>query len=217
MPTFDTAAAGALNRDVIRAADFAFFDFSGAPLRVTTFGADVTVTASGDSELDGTYSAVSAKLVDLGEVSHGEGGSGTLVAQLSGILTLDADMLADIADTTKWRGRVIRRWKRLYDENDATVGAFAPYYTGYMVSVEILPSRESQIIRVQCENYLAMLKQPSNRTYLGQKNYDSADTSAAATISAANGASRGPGAAVGGNGGGGGGRDGGIARQLRLH
>jgi hypothetical protein len=200
MPPFDAPSAAALAQEVIRAADFAFFDFFGDPLRVTSFGMDVTVTGSGDPELDGTYSSISSKVIDLGDVDQKEGGSGTLICSLSGMLSLDQDLLAEIADTSQWRGRTVRRWKRLYDASNAAVGAFVPYYTGYMVSVEILPSAETQTIRLQCENYLALLNRASNRSYLGQREFDSGDLSAAATIGAANGASAGPGAAAGGGG-----------------
>jgi hypothetical protein len=203
VPPFDATAVTALDQPVIRAADFVFLDFLGDPLRATTFGADVTVSGSGDSELDGTYSSVSATVLSLGEIGQKEGGSETMVVELSGILSIDSALLAEIADTSKWRGRPIRRWKRLYDESNAALGAFAPIYTGYMVSVEIVPSPESQSIRLHCENYLALLSQASNRSYLGQKDYDPADTSAQATIGAANGATNGPAALVTPGGGGG--------------
>jgi hypothetical protein len=74
-----------------------------------------------------------------------------------------------------------------------------PYYTGYMTSVGIADSPKTQAIRLSVENYLAAFNQASNRSYLGQKDYDSADTSAAATIAAANGARHAGGVASGGS------------------
>jgi hypothetical protein len=70
-----------------------------------------------------------------------------------------------------------------------------PFYTGYMAAVSILPAPKGQTIQLQIENYLAAFNQASNRSYQGQKDYDPADTSAAATLAAANGA-RGPGGAT---------------------
>jgi hypothetical protein len=203
MPAFDATAAAALNASVIRAADFLFLDILGDPIRVTTFGGGVVVAGSGDPELDGTYSGVSSKILDVGEVEQEEGGSGSLVVTLSGILSLDSALLAEIGDRSKWQGRVIRRWKRLFDENDASIGAFVPTYTGYMVSVEIIPSPKTQTIRLTCENYRVLLSGPSGRSYLRQQDFDAADTSAAASMGAANRAravGTGVGAASGGGG-----------------
>lgn len=195
MPAFDAPAAAALAQATIIPAEFVFVDF-GDPLRVTTFGRDVTVTGSGDPELDGTYSAVSAKLLEFGETTQKEGGSEQFTVTMSGILSIDPELLAAIGDVSKWRGRVIRRWKRLYDEADVAIGAFVPHETGYMLQPEILPSPEAQTIRMHCANYLAAFSQASGRSYLGQADYDAADQSARATIGAANNATSGPAAGV---------------------
>jgi hypothetical protein len=67
-----------------------------------------------------------------------------------------------------------------------------------MSSVQLKASASTQTIELSVENYLAYTTQPSNRSYLNQKDYDPADNSAAATIAAANGLKRNTGASPGG-------------------
>jgi hypothetical protein len=82
-------------------------------------------------------------------------------------------------------------WFAVYDAAGVTQqGAIVPYYTGYMSSIDS-SQPETQTIRLSVENYLAAFNQASNRSYLNQKDYDSADVSAAATLAAANGARHG--------------------------
>jgi len=126
-------------------------------------------------------------VIDVGPVNHADGGSDTVTIELSGIITIDTDLLNEIGDVSKWRGRVVRLWFQIYDENNAAQGAIVPYYTGYMSAVEIEPSPERQVIRLKVENYLATLNHASNRSYMNQADYDSLDSSAAATLAAANG------------------------------
>ena len=191
MPTMDSAAKAALDQTVICPAFFIYLDIQGDPIRVTTFGQDVTFSGTGDADLDGlTFSSVSSEVLSVGEVENSEGGSDTLLVDLSGVVTIDTALLNDIGNTSKWRGRPCRLWFRIYDENDVAQGAIVPYYTGYASAVEIFPSPETQMIRLKVENYLAAFNQASNRSYLNQKDYDSADTSAQATIAAANGTRR---------------------------
>lgn len=198
MPDFDTDAAAALDQDVIRPAFFVYLDIDTYPVRVTTFGASVTFSGTGDTDLDGeTFSAIDPTVIDVGDVVNREGGSETLTVTLSGILEFDSETMNLIGDTANWRGQVARLWMRLHDPDGSEIGAIVPYYTGRMVAVDFLPSPETQTIELRIENYLAALNQASNRTYLSQKDYDSGDLSAQATIGAANGASTGPGALAG--------------------
>ena len=52
-------------------------------------------------------------------------------------------------------------------------------------------------MKLSIENYLAFYSEASNRSYQNQADYDAADTSAAATMAAANGLQRGSGASAG--------------------
>jgi hypothetical protein len=188
VPQMDNTAKAALEGSVIAPAFFIFLDIEDDPIRITTFGANVTVTGNADAELNGTYIAVDHRVLDISSVSHSDGGSDTVTVDLSGLVTIDSQLLSDIGDQSKWRGRPIRLWFRLHDEANAPQGAFVPYYTGFASAVEIHPSPKSQVIRLKVENYLAAFNQASNRSYLNQKDYDPSDTSASASIAAANGA-----------------------------
>ena len=203
--------------DPARPIFFAFLDFDGDPVRVTTAGYSVAFSGTGDPDLDGkTYSALDPRFIDVGEVGYREGGSETLTCSLSGILGLDSDTLSLIGDRSKWQGRPARLWVLLKDEAGTQQGAVAPYYSGYMSEVEILPAPDEQTIRLRIEHYLAALNTASNRTYLSQSRFDAADQSAKASTGAANAGKAGPGAATvpGGTYGGAGGSGGGGGAQL---
>lgn len=202
MPFLDATAKAALANPVVAPAFYIFIDYVGDPVRVTTYGADVAFAATGDADLDGfTFSSVDPTVLSVGDVSNSEGGSDTVTISLSGIVGVDTALLTAIGNTASWRGRTCRLWLQIYDETGASQGAIAPYYTGYMSSIDIMPTPESQTIQLKVENYLALLAQPSNRTYMSQKEFDSTDTSGSATLAAATGAqSAGPGRTGGGGG-----------------
>jgi hypothetical protein len=188
MPTLDTTAQAAVVGN-IAVAWFLYLDILADPLRVTTFGADVAFTSTGDSDLDGhTFTAFGGPLIEVGDVSNSDSGSNTLSITLSGIVSMDTTMLNDIGDVTKWQGRMARIWFQIYDTTGVTPqGAIVKYYTGYMSKVTIGAQPSQQTIQLSVENYLAFTTQASNRSYLSQKDYDAADTSAGASIAAANG------------------------------
>lgn len=187
MPTMDSTAEAALVADFARA-DFVFIDFSGDPLRITTHGQNITFSGTGDPDLDGfTFQAFDGRALSVSQISNGENGSEPLVIELSGIVTIDTQTLADIANRALWQGRLVRTWFGVYSASGAVQqGAIVSEYTGYASSVDVLPSPETQRIQLRAENYLAAFNDPSRRTYLGQKDYDSGDLSAAASIAAAN-------------------------------
>jgi hypothetical protein len=199
MPTMDSTAAAAIAGSAFAPGFFIFLDVSGDPIRATTVGSNVTFASTGDPDLDGkTFNAFDGRFVEVGEVANTETGSDTLTIELSGIVSIDSTLLNEIGNPALWQGRSCRLWFQIYDAAGTTPqGAIVPYYTGYMSSVRIQPSPKGQTIRVSIENYLAAFSDPSNRSYLNQKDYDSADVSAAATIAASNGAVRG-GIGVGG-------------------
>lgn len=202
MPNFDSAARAALNSH-FAAEWFAFLDINGDPLRFTTGPTDVAFVSTGDSDLDShTFVSFGGELIDIGDVSNSDSGSDTLTVTLSGIVSMDTTLLNDIGDKSLWQGRTCRLWFRLWDPSGATqVGGIVQYYTGYMSSVKIVAAPEQQQILLSVENYLAYTTQASNRSYLSQAEFDAADTSAAATLAAANGlrsAGGGGGGALGG-------------------
>lgn len=187
MPLMDSTAKTAIAVDHA-VAWFVFVDIVGDPIRITTFGADVVFSGTGDVNLDGnTFLAFDPRVIQIGEVGNAEGGSDTLQIDISAATGIAADLMSEIIDVTKWRGRLVRLWFRLYDPTGATAqGAIVAYYTGYASSVAVLPSAKSQVIRLSVENYLASFNQASNRNYLNQADYDAADISADATLAAAN-------------------------------
>jgi len=188
MPAMDSTAKAALDGTVFAPAFFLWLDVSGDPIRITTFGKNFTFASTGDPDLDGfTFNAFDGRALQVGDVANTENGSDTLTIELSGIVTIDTALLADIGNKALWQGRLCRLWFAIYDADGVTPqGAVVPYYTGYMSSVEIVPSAKTQSIRLQVENYLVAFNQASNRSYLNQKDYDAADNSAAATIASAN-------------------------------
>lgn len=191
MPHVDSTASAALAID-FAPAWFIYLNISGDPLRITTFGQNVIfgAGATGDADLDTfTYNAFDGRALDIGDVTNSEAGSDTLTITLSGITGIDASLLADIANRSLWQGRDARLWFQLYDVNGVTSqGAIVPYYTGKMSKVGVSPGQKTQEIHLSVENYLAAFNDASNRSYLNQSTYDSADVSAAATLAAANGA-----------------------------
>lgn len=198
MPRPDATAKTALASTAFSAVYLIWADFADGALRFTTYGQDTTVSASGDSELDGTYVAWAGQWLNIGDIDNSDGGSDTLTLTLSGIASIDSSLLNEIGDKSKWQGRACRIWCRLYDEAGASAqGAIFALYTGYMSSVRVVMAPEEQLIEVTLENWRAAFNAASNRTYLNQKDYDSADTSAQATISAANGRRRDSGGADG--------------------
>lgn len=201
MPELDTPAQAALE-GATAPAFFLFLDLAGddGPLRVTTYGQDAEFAATGDGDLDGqTFTAFGGKAIEISDVGNSDSGSDTLTIKLSGIVSMDASLVADIGNKALWQGRLCRLWFQLYDDTgDTPQGAIVAYYTGYMSSVLVDGEPRSQVLTVSIENYLAFFSAASNRSYLNQKDYDPADQSAAATIACSNGLRRNSGATGGG-------------------
>lgn len=203
MPALDTTTKAAVTQH-FAPAWFIWLDIGTDDLRVTTFGSDVTFSSTGDTDLDGnTFKSFGGSLLDVGDVENSDSGSNTLQVTLSGITSMDLTILNDIGDKTLWQGRTCRIWFQVYDEDGIAVkGGVVPHYTGFMSKVDLSATPKGQTIQLSVENYLAFTTQASNRDYLNQSLYDSADVSAAATIACSNGLRRNSGA-VGGVGGGG--------------
>lgn len=188
MPPFDASAKAALAGSYAPAY-FLFLDILNDPLRITTFGSDTAFTGTGDTDLDGfTFTAFGGSLLDVSDIANSDTGSDTLTVTLSGIVNIDTSLVNDFGNKSLWQGRTARIWTRIYDETGTTAqGAITSLYTGYMASLRFSAEPSQQKIELSIENYLAYTTHPSERSYLNQKDYDPADTSAAATIAAANG------------------------------
>lgn len=189
----DAAASAALDADVIRPVFFAYLDVLGDPLRACTAGTSYAITGTGDADLDGfTFDGINPTFVDIGPVRMREGGSESVTAKLSGIVGLDDELLALIGDKANWQGRTGRLWRMIRDEYGTQKGALQPYYIGWMTSLSIGGSPESQTIQVTLEGYLAAYAAASNRSYLDQESFDPGDLSARASVALANGMSGNP-------------------------
>jgi len=188
MSRADPTAVAALEGTFLKPAFLVYLDIDGDPLRSTTWPADLTFSATGDTDLDGfTFEALRADVLDVGEAKFQEGGAETLTITMSGLILPDNELLNLMADETRWRGRVARLWQAIYNQNNVRQGAFWNYYTGYMVDMPITGSPERQVIELTIETYLSALSAPSGRTYLDQHDFDPGDRSADAAIAIANG------------------------------
>lgn len=202
----------ALGGAVLRPVTFAWLDVLGDALRATTAGFTIAVPpgTTGDAEFDGqTFDGIDARLVEIGPVSHAAGGSDTLTLSLSGLIAVDAELLNLMADRANWQGRVARLWHGLLSDAGALTAVW-PYYTGYMMVPRLRGDADGQTIELSIENYLALLSEPSGRSYLDQAEFDPGDRSAGAAIAVANGRQMGMASARGG---GGRGRGGGATHE----
>lgn len=194
-----TAGAYVTNNQFIRPINFIFMDFLGDQLRANDAGMNLVITGHTDADLNGTYDGVTGDFAELSPIKAGAGGSDTVSARLSGIKTLDDATLDLIGDESKWKGRVCKVWRIVWDQSGTQQGGREHYYTGYMVDVIIGGSVDNQFIEVSIEGYLVTYSPASHRSYLSQKDFDPGDLSGEATLSLANGGGNGhPGVNPGG-------------------
>lgn len=187
-----TAAAFVDANQFIRPVNFIFMDFVGDILRCNDSGLTIVLTGLSDPDLNGTYDGVTGDFTELSPIKIGAGGSDTVTAKLSGIKVLDDATLDLIGDESKWKGRICKVWRAVWDQNNTLNGAYEHYYTGYMVDVLIGGSVENQLIEITIEGYLAAFVQASNRSY-NQRPFDPGDASYEASASLANGGGNGAG------------------------
>lgn len=193
----DPAASAALDGDVLPIW-LVYLDFADEPLRGCTAGQTLSFSGSGDPDLDGhTFDGINSQMIEVSDVSSSEGGTDTVTVVVSGIASLDSDMLDAINDPSIYQGRVARLWRIIRDTSGAQVGGIQPYYTGYMVTGYVSSEPDEQTITIQIEGYISAHSAPSFRTYLDQESFDPGDLSARAAIAIANGVGADPG--IGGN------------------
>ncbi len=158
-------------------------------MRATTGLYNKTFSGTGDADLDGyTFESYPAELISVSEVQHDEAGSNQVSVTMSGLIVNNEAFLNLIGDRGKWQGRTARLWWYVVDENEAQITSDVyGYYTGYMNDVTINGSPDQQSITMTIEHYLTTLSITSNKTYLMQREFDSGDYSADASIAVANG------------------------------
>jgi hypothetical protein len=190
----DATAAAAIDAPFIRPVFFCYLDIAGDPLRACTAGRSYEFSGTGDGDLDGyRYDGIDPTVVEVGPVRAKDGGTDAVTARLSGIVTLDADLLNIVGNPLTWQGRTARLWRMIRDEAGIQQGGLQHYYTGWMTALTIVGDPDQgQTINLTIESYLAAYSQASNRTYLQQEEFDPDDLSARASIAIANGNSGSP-------------------------
>lgn len=183
----DTTASAALSGAVIKPVWFVYLDVVGDPLRANSSGVDISVTGSGQDDLDGSFVGIDNQLVDISPLKIAPGGSDTMTAKLSGLPDLDDAIRATLANKANWQGRVARLWRMIRDENNVQQGAIQHYYTGYMMALMHSGSPDYLTMELSIESYLAAFSAASNRSYLDQEAFDPLDLSAKAALAIANG------------------------------
>lgn len=177
---FDATAIAQLGQPHTNSRFFIFLDFDGDPVRVTTWHKSLTLSGTGDADLDGfTFDAFDPSLISVSEVSHSIDGAEPVTASMSGLPVADADLLNILGDQSKWRFRRAKLWIGVADENLAAQGNIIPYYLGRMHSYEFPESGENtQTVQIKIESYRAILSGATGRTYMNQPTYDPDDKSA---------------------------------------
>ena len=183
----DATAAAAMDAEVVNPVWFVFLDFLAGPVRANSSGRDITVTGSGQPDLDGEYIGVDPRLVAMSPVKVSPGGSDTRWIRLSGIRGLDDADRALLADPANWRGRVVRRWQMIRNAAGVQQGAIRHFDTGYMMSLSHIGGASSLALELTYESYLAAFSQASGRTYVDQEGFDELDLSGRAALAIANG------------------------------
>lgn len=196
MSVLDPTASAALSADVVKPVFLVWLDIVGDPLRSNTSGADITVTGSGDPELDGEYFGINGDIVDVSPVRFGAGGSDTVQIKLSGLPGLDNDLLSIVANPANWRLRTARLWRLIRNASNVQQGGYHAYYTGRIVQLSHVSENGGQVLVCSIESYLAAFSSASNRTYLDQERIDSGDLSGRAAIAIANGNTKATGGAI---------------------
>lgn len=188
----DATAAAALDADHIKPVWFVYLDFVGEPVRANSSGRDITISGSGDDELDGEYLGIDSSLVAMSPIKLAPGGGDTRWIRLSGIRGIDDETRTLLADPANWQDRLVRRWRLIRNTAGLPQGGLQPVDTGYMMSLTHFGSASSATIELTYETYLAALKGASGRTWLDLSVFDEEDLSPRAALAIANGNSSSP-------------------------
>lgn len=191
MSNLNGTVQAVIEGQIVNARWVCYLDVDTDPLRATTGLYNKTFSGTGDVDLDGyTFESYPAELISVSEVQHDESGSNQVAVTMSGLVVNNAAFLALIGDRTKWQGRTARLWWYVVDANETQITSDVyGYYTGYMNDITINGSPDQQSITMTIEHYLTTLTVTTNKTYAMQKEFDSGDFSADASIAVANGTS----------------------------
>lgn len=184
----DATASAALSASIIKPVFFGFLDIDGGQVYFNTSGANITPSATGDSDLDGNeFIGITQQFMSITPVRYAQGGSDSVTAELSGIPEIDSVTLALISNPANWRGRGARLWRVIRNAANVQQGGYHAYYTGRMTNIVHSSNESGQVLQVTIESYLAVFSQASNRTYMDQERFDAGDLSAQAAVAIANG------------------------------
>ena len=185
----DVDAQAALAADRRRVFSYAFLDINGDPQRVTDGPYSVTFSGTGDEDLDGfTFTAIDATFVSVSDVHQKEGGGDTVTCTLSGLASLDDELMTTLGNRANFMRRDARFWRQMrHPDTLQPIGAIWHHHTGVMSAPKHTGDGTSGILQLEVESYLTYFAGPSNRTYLDQSRYDPGDKSADLSIAIANG------------------------------
>lgn len=195
--SLDPDISTALEQQVVPIRWLLFANFDGDPLRWTSAIYDRTFGGSetGDPDLDGqTFEAMDSHgdteplLIEIGDIVQAEGGSDTFTISLGALVLKDTGLLNLIGDRTKWQGRKVRVWWYVEDTDGSIIGDVpVSCYKVRFSAMDIAGDPSKQTVIASAESYLSILSGSTGRTWGQQKEYDSGDTSSAATTANANG------------------------------
>jgi hypothetical protein len=169
----------------------AYLDLLGDPLRYALAPCSLVMPAStilpaADADFDNrTFSALDPRFIRISSVRHGPGGAEAVAFTVSGTLEFDSDLLTLLSDPANFRGRTAKIWMLRMGADFVPTHARL-FYQGYMAVPSVAYAPDEQSITVIAENYLSIVGSGAPaRTLLSQKEYDSGDNSAAATLAVA--------------------------------
>lgn len=175
MPLTNTS----LSAPNINAAILLFADFADLPIRGAYAPMPITVPvglADADADCAGfTFPTIDSEVLQLGRVSHADGGTDTLAFTLHADAA-DPALLTAIENPALYLGRQVRVWLALHD-GAGTATELRPLYRGYMTTPAQQSNGQNFVITMEAENYASLLANAQMRTYLNSKKYDPGDLS----------------------------------------
>ncbi len=163
-------------KTVVRPAWFVFLDIKDDPLRLWTGPMGITLSATGDTPLNGNWSPGSG-LVDIGEIVEDENGSGPTRLEMSAVDPAQPAFKQIIADGRLWRRRRAIIW--LSYINEAGALAFTPRRkkTGRLDDLRMSQGVAEAIISINIEGFAARSGEALGTKYSEQRDIDPSDKS----------------------------------------